>query len=217
MNPFAAIDMAIFRFAENKLLVYIVKLKLEPFSGKLALPGSLLQSDEDLRTAARRVFFEATGSQKAFFEQVYTFSAPDRDVRRRSIATAYMAFPESDVALFEPCEKYTYGQWRDAFSIHDLAYDHDQILSVCRERIASKLNYTSIALLLLPQKFTLTEMQKLYEYCLQRNIDKRNFRKKILSLNIIKPTGEKRLGRKARPAMLYQAVSRSLETIPLFR
>lgn len=216
-KPYAATDLGIFRFAENMLQVYLVRLKMSPFPGKYSLPGALLQYDEDLAQAAYRVYREATGQEAAFFEQVYTFSAPNRDIRHRSISTAYMAFPRGDIGDFHPCDKYDFGGWFNAAEMSGLAYDHDEILALTRERIAAKLNYTTIALLLLPNEFTLTEMQRLYEHCLERTLDKRNFRKKILSMEIIAPTGKMRRGQKARPAMLYQAVERKMEMIPLFR
>lgn len=215
-NPYAATDLGIFRYDGERLLIFLVELGGGPFKGRLSLPGARLQMDEDLPTAAKRVYREAGGTRLLYMEQLYTFSALQRDPRSRSISTAYIAFPGGQSFRFKPCDKYAGGDWYDAFRVRRLAYDHDIILNVCRERIAAKLNYSTISLLLLPAEFTLTEMQKLYELCLDAEIDKRNFRKKIGKMDIVKETGRRRTGEKARPAMLYKAVRRSMELIPLF-
>lgn len=216
-NPYAAADIGIFRFVESQLQIYLVRLKTADMRGGLSLPGSLIAPDENLDQAARRIYYEATGNQGEYFEQVFTFSDPDRDERRRSISTAYMAFPKAAEQSFQFCDKYQGGGWYNAFQCSGLAYDHDKILEVCLERISAKLNYTTIALYLLPELFTLTDMQVLYEICLQRKLDKRNFRKKILSLQMIDATGQKRRGGRARPAMLYRATEKKMETIQLFK
>ncbi len=216
-NPIAAVDMGIFRFDGERLSVFLVELLHGSFRGRLALPGARLAAEESMEDAALRVYREAGGDTPCFIEQVYTFSAVDRDPRSRAIATAYMAFPPDGCPPFQPCSKYARGAWYDVFTVRDLAYDHEQISRVCRQRIAAKLNYTTIALLLLPEEFTLTEMQTLYELCSGEQFDKRNFRKKIKSMNIIVETGRQRSGRKARPAMLYRAKRRSMELVSLFR
>jgi len=215
-NPYAATDVGIFRFREKNLQIYLVRLKTESQKGKLAFPGSLLRMDENLQQAATRVFQEGTGAVPGYLEQVFTFSELERDPRQRSISTAYMSFPDGE-EQYTPCDKYADGDWYDAYHVSGLAYDHDAILATCRERIAAKLNYTTIALYLLPELFVLSDMQLLYETCLERPLDKRNFRKKILSMGIVEASGKTLRGQKARPAMLYRAVEKSMQTIPLFK
>lgn len=214
-KPYAATDVGIFKFEDGKLMVYLVELTIETYKGRLALPGTLILETEDLEATVRRAYREATNKSNAYFEQVYTFSAIDRDPNRRVISTAYMAFPDKDEA-FTPSSKYSSGAWYYVNDVPPLAYDHDHILNMCAKRIAAKLNYTTIALLLLPPEFTLTDLQSVYEQGLGETLDKRNFRKKVLSMDIIEPTGRKRKGEQSRPAMLYKAVKRKMEMIPLF-
>jgi 8-oxo-dGTP diphosphatase len=128
-----------------------------------------------------------------------------------------MALPERDGLRFRTSGKYARGLWCDVDQLPTLAFDHKGIIEVCVDRIRAKLNYTTIALLLLPQEFTLTELQSVYEYCLGKQLDKRNFRKKMLSLDILEPTELRRTGERARPAMLYRAREREMRIIPLFK
>ena len=216
-NPFAATDIGIFRFNDHALQVYLVELTIQPFVGSLALPGTLVRETEDLTAASKRSYREATGHDRAYFEQVFTFSGLDRDPRVRSISTAYMALPDQDIADFAPSGKYSKAAWFGVHDLPDLAFDHKSIIDVCVDRIRAKLNYTTIALLLLAEEFTLTELQSVYEFCMERKLDKRNFRKKMLSLQILKPTELRRTGERARPAMLYRAKDRNMQIIPLFK
>ncbi len=213
-KPYAATDLGIFRFLDGKLLVYLVELKIEPFVGRFSLPGTLVLETEDLESAVRRAFREATGQVSAYFEQVYTFSAIDRDPRRRTISTAYMGFPDSPDDPFGPVDKYRRGEWFYVNDTPSLAYDHNEILKVCTERIAAKLNYTNIALLLLPNEFSLVELQSVYEQGLGEGMETRSFRDKVLSLNMIEPTGGERGEESASPVPLYRAVHRELQESP---
>ena len=128
-----------------------------------------------------------------------------------------MALPERDGLRFRTSGKCARGLWCDVDQLPTLAFDHKGIIEVCVDRIRAKLNYTTIALLLLPQEFTLTELQSVYEYCLGKQLDKRNFCKKMLSLDILEPTELRRTGERARPAMLYRAREREMRIIPLFK
>ncbi len=213
-KPYAATDLGIFRFLDGKLLVYLVELKVEPFVGRYSLPGTLVLETEDLESAVRRAYREATGRVGAYFEQVYTFSAIDRDPRRRSISTAYMGFPDDPGEPFEPVNKYRKGAWFYVKDTPSLAYDHNEMLRVCTERIAAKLNYTNIALLLLPNEFTLAELQNVYEQGLGERLESRSFSDKVLSLNMIEATGEEREEENAPPAPLYRAAHRELQETP---
>lgn len=216
-NPFAATDIGIFRFQGQSLQVYLVELTIDPYVGSMALPGTLVREREDLPAASERAYREATGHDNAYFEQVFTFSGLDRDPRQRSISTAYMALPDRDGSTFETGRKYGRAFWCDVDGLPNLAFDHKGIIALCVDRICAKLNYTTIAVLLLPVEFTLTELQSVYEYCLQSRLDKRNFRKKVLSLDILEPTELRRTGERARPAMLYRAKDRAMRIIPLFK
>lgn len=213
-KPYAATDLGIFRFLDGKLLVYLVELKIEPFVGRYSLPGTLVLETEDLETAVRRAYREATGRDRAYFEQVYTFSAIDRDPKRRTISTAYMGFPDRPDEPFVPVDKYRAGDWFYVNDTPSLAYDHNEILKVCTERIAAKLTYTNIALLLLPNEFTMAELQYVYEQGLGEELESRSFSDKVRSLDMIEATGEERALENAPPAPLYRAAHRDLREIP---
>ena len=213
-KPYAATDLGIFRFLNGKLHVYLVELKIEPFVGRYSLPGTLVLETEDLESAVRRAYREATGRVDAYFEQVYTFSAIDRDPRRRTISTAYMGFPDSPGDPFRPVNKYRRGEWFYVNDTPSLAYDHNEILKICTDRIAAKLNYTNIALLLLPNEFTLAELQCVYEEGLGESLETRMFSDKVMSLNMFEPTGGEREEDNDPPVPLYRAVHRELQEIP---
>lgn len=214
-NPFSATDLVISKFRDGKLFIYLVKISVEHSNGKWALPGALVRDMETLEDAANRVFFEASNMRLVTLEQLYTFSDPDRDQRSRSISTAYLAFADNPEG-FEVCSKYIEGKWWDVHNIPKLAYDHNNVLEVALDRISSKLNYSTIGFFLLNKEFTLTEYQELYEYFIEEPIDKRNFRKKILSLKILKETGKMLTNRIARPAKIYSPKERKISIISLF-
>ncbi len=213
-KPYAATDLGIFRFLDGKLLVYLVELKIEPFIGRYSLPGTLVLETEDLEAAVRRAYREATGRSSAYFEQVYTFSAIDRDPKRRTISTAYMGFPNSPDESFVPVDKYRKGDWFYVNDTPSLAYDHNEMLKVCTNRIAAKLSYTNIALLLLPGEFTMAELQCVYEQGLGERLETRSFSDKVRSLKMIEATGGAREEVNAPPAPLYRAAHRDLQEIP---
>jgi 8-oxo-dGTP diphosphatase len=213
-NPFAATDLVIPKFRDGKMLVYLVKISAEHSKGKWALPGALIKNDETLEQAAIRVFFEASNAKQVTLEQLYTFSDPKRDPRNRSISTAYLAFADNP-EKFTVCSKYLEGKWFDVKEMPKLAYDHNQILNVALERIAAKLNYSTIGFFVLNKEFTLSEFQSLYEYFAKNPIDKRNFRKKVLTLNIVKETGKMVTDKIARPAKIYKSVSNKIEILSL--
>ena len=169
---------------------------------------------EDLEAAVRRAYREATGWSGAYFEQVYTFSAIDRDPRRRTISTAYMGFPDRPGEPFEPVDKYRTGEWFYVNDTPSLAYDHNEILKVCTDRIAAKLNYTNIALLLLPGEFTMAELQCVYEQGLGEKLESGSFSDKVLSLDMIEATGGERPSEHAPTVPLYRAAHRELQEIP---
>lgn len=215
----AASDDIIVKFEGGKLKLYVVKLVLGKWKGWLALPGSQLGMNEDLDAAAERVYKEATGQKNILHkEQLYTFSDPKRDSRQRCISTAFIVVPEKieDKAKPSNKDKYAEGQWIDFNKAKDLAFDNMDMLKRAKSRIAAKLEYSNLGVLMLPTEFTLSELQKLYEFCWNKKIDKRNFRKKILAMKIVKETGKMRQAAISRPAMLYKAFSQKLQYLSLF-
>jgi 8-oxo-dGTP diphosphatase len=214
-NPYSSCDDLIVKYQDGKLWFYVVELKLAPWVGCYALPGAAIRADETLDDTMRRVYFEALGEKQPLYaEQLYTFSGLKRDSRSRSISTSYIVIPKPGAGeKIENSVKYGKGEWRDLKNPGKLAFDHNEMVKKGFDRIAGKLLYSTLGVLLLPKEFTLTELQNLYEFCGEKGLDKRNFRKKILSLGIIEETGKMKTGGKSRPAMLYKATSLKLEII----
>jgi 8-oxo-dGTP diphosphatase len=206
-RPSVTVDIVIFTVINNDLKVLLIKRGLPPFVGHWALPGGFVHMDESLEEAARRELKEETGveSKEVYLEQLYTFGEPKRDPRTRVITVAYYALVDS--TKIKPhvtgMEKIEAVQW---FHAHEppekMAFDHRQILEYALKRLKYKLEYTAVGLELLPEHFTLTDLQKLYEEILNEKIDKRNFRKKIISMSIIESVRKFKKG-VHRPAMLY--------------
>ncbi len=205
-NPVSvAVDIVIFAVREGRLKVLLVKRGIPPFEGRIAIPGGFLQEAEDLEAAARRELKEETGVSGVYLEQLCTFGAPRRDPRGRVLSVCYMALVPPDRGLTPAAGGDAQAaSWFDAHEPPDLAFDHSEILDYARQRLRWKLEWTTAAFALLPARFTLTELQKVYEAVLKRPIDKRNFRRKVLSLEVLKPTKEFRAEGLPRPAQLFE-------------
>lgn len=196
-----AIDLAIFTIKEDKLQVLLMKMGKEPFKDYWALPGRLVASNENLRESAENKFYETTKIKDIYMEQLYTFGNIERDPFGRVVSTAYIALLAPNKSVKEKENKL---EWRNIEKLPKLAYDHKKIVQYGINRLKSKLSYSNIIYSLLTDKFTLSQMQKDYEIILNKKLDKRNFRKKIFSLNLIKKTGKKDYGAPNRPAELYE-------------
>ena len=198
-------DVVIFTIKDNKLKVLLVKRAHEPFKGKWALPGGYVRISETLDDAALRILKEKTNVQNIYLEQLYTFGDPLRHPNSRVITCAYFALIRSDdIELsFEESSEITDVKWHPVYSLPALAFDHKEIIEYSLKRTRERLEFCPIAFQLLPQKFTLTELQKAYELILMKKLDKRNFRKKFLSLSILKELDEYTKSGSKRPARLY--------------
>jgi 8-oxo-dGTP diphosphatase len=186
------VDAVIFGYdaSENELRVLLIQRALVPFQGKWALPGGFVRVGESTDEAVRRELSEEAGLQKVFLEQLYTFSEPHRDPREHVITVAYVALVQ---LLNHPPQAATdaaQAAWFSLSELPPLAFDHDQILDTAHRRIQAKIRYEPIGFELLPPKFTLTQLQHLYEAVLGQALDKRNFRKKFLAMELLKDTGE---------------------------
>jgi 8-oxo-dGTP diphosphatase len=159
--------------------------------------------DESLEQAALRELQEETGVEDVYLEQLYTFGAPDRDPRTRVITVTYFALVPADRVQPRPATDVVDVGWFPVYDPPALAFDHRQILDYAITRLRNKLQYTALAFELLPAEFTLTELQEAYEHILNEELDKRNFRRKILSAGILEETGRRRVGGH-RPAKLYR-------------
>jgi len=210
IGPAVAVDTLIFTVREDKLMVLLIKVGSGPYKNKWALPGGMVQIDETLDKAAKRVLKKKAGIDGIYMEQLYTFSDINRDTRGRVISVAYFALVSSDEFKLKTMDYYSSIAWHDVRNLPKMAFDHKKIIQFGLERLQAKIEYSNIVYGLLPETFTLTEMQKIYEIILGKEIDKRNFRKKILSLEILKETKKLRAGAKHRPAKLYKFKKREL-------
>jgi 8-oxo-dGTP diphosphatase len=196
-----AVDLVIFTVRDGSLQVLLIERGVPPYKGQWALPGGFVLERETLEEAARRELQEETGLDDVYLEQLYTFGDPDRDPRGRTIAVAYYAL--TPPAPVQASTDAATAAWHPAARPPKLAFDHAKILRIGLERLRAKLGYSTVGFELLPRQFTLTELQALYEAILERPLDKRNFRKKILSLGVLKSEGQKRAAGAHRPARLY--------------
>ena len=198
------VDCVVFGVDEEDLKVMLIQRDLPPFEGKWALPGGFVHVDETLDEAARRELEEETALHKVFLEQLFTFGAVHRDPRERVVSVAYYALVKlSDHRVHAATDA------RDAawFGVHDvpsLAFDHTDILQMALERLRGKLRYQPVGFELLPKKFTLSQLQHLYELVLERELDKRNFRKRVLAMDLLIETDEVEQDVAHRAARLYR-------------
>lgn len=199
-----AVDIVIFTIKNDDLKVILIKRNLSPFKDMWAIPGGFVREQEGIEAAAMRELMEETGVKDVYLEQLYTFGEPKRDPRGRIITVAYFALVDS--TKVKPIAK-TDAYEADWHSMYDLpkklAFDHEEILKYALKRLRYKLEYTTVGFQLLPDKFTLTELQKVYEIILNKKLDKRNFRKKIASLNLLQALHEHKMEGAHRPAQLY--------------
>lgn len=202
-RPAVTVDNVIFTFEDKELRVLLVKRKQEPFKGEWALPGGFVEIDESLEDAASRELKEETGIKNAFMEQLQTFGAVDRDPRGRIISVAYFALVKADELDLEAASDAEDVEWYPLNDLPELAFDHHKIIKFALKQLKTKLKYQPIGFELLPERFSLSQLQHLYEAVLERPLDKRNFRKKILNLDVLSEDEKKRSMAK-RAATLYK-------------
>ena len=205
-RPALTVDCVVFGLdlEEQDLKVLLIQRALEPFAGHWALPGGFVQVGESVDDAALRELREETGVVRVYLEQLYTFGEPDRDPREHVVSVAYYA-----LVNLSPHKLQAATDAKDAafFGVHDipsLAFDHETILDTALERLRGKLRYEPIGFELLPRKFTLTQLQRLYEIVLETQLDKRNFRKRIQAMDILIELDEVEQGVSHRAARLYR-------------
>ena len=198
------VDCVVFGMDDQDLKVLLIERDLPPFEGEWALPGGFVHVDETLDEAARRELCEETGLMKVFLEQLYTFSALDRDPRERVISVAYYALVNLVDHRVQAATDAREAAWFSVDDVPTLAFDHAEVLGAALERLRGKLGYQPIGFELLPQKFTLSQLQHLYEVVLERELDKRNFRKKVLATGLLIETREVQQDVAHRAARLYR-------------
>lgn len=204
-RPALTVDCVVFGLDQQyKLKVMLIQRNLSPFQGDWALPGGFVRIDESLEAAARRELREETGIEHLFLEQLYTFGAVDRDPRERIVTVAYYALVNLEEHAVKAASDASDADWFALDALPTLAFDHDHILAVALNRLKNKVRYEPIGFELLPQKFTLFQLQKLYETILGQDLDKRNFRKKILKMDLLRELDEVQQDVPHRAAKLYE-------------
>lgn len=201
-----SVDNVIFGFDESDLKVLLIKRGTSPFKGSWALPGDLVYPNEDLESSANRVLEELTGLTKVYLEQVHTFGEVDRHPLGRVITIAYFSLVKISDYVVTPASFAQKAKWHSVVNAQkmQLAFDHNKILDTCFNALNQRVKIRPVGFELLPPKFTLTQLQHLYEAVLRSKLDKRNFRKKILSMNLLIDLEELQEGVPHRPAKLYQ-------------
>ena len=200
-----AVDIIVFGYQSNKLYVLLAKQKFKPFKDRWVIPGGLVGNDESLADAAKRELREETGVSLKELEQLYTFGDNvTRDPRGRVISVGYLGTANPSKMRLEASTDSIDADWFPMSGIPELPYDHNHILEIAYKRLKSKLNYQPIGFDLLDKKFPFSDLENLYMTILQRKIDRRNFRKKILSFDFLEETGEILKQGSGRPASLFR-------------
>ncbi|MBO0723526.1 MAG: NUDIX hydrolase [Blastocatellia bacterium] len=205
-RPSVTVDLVIFTIVEDDLKVLLIRRGLEPYKGCWALPGGFVEIDESLDQAAARELKEEVGVTNVYLEQLYTFGEPKRDPRGRVISVAYFALIDAERQRIVAASDAADAAWWSVFAPElreRLAFDHEKILDYAVWRLRNKIEWTTVGYELLPKKFTLSELQRVYEIILQKPVDKRNFRKKILAQGQVRELNETRTDVAHRPARLY--------------
>ncbi len=212
--PILTVDTVIFQIIDDEFYVLLIKRAADPFKGAYALPGGYNAIGETTREAMERTLLTKTGVNCAdlrLVEQLYTFDTVARDPRGHAVSVTYMGLGR-DIVPAESDKTQNPGFF-NVRELPELAYDHKHIIEYAHDRIKSKITYTNAIFSLLPELFTLTQLQKAYETVFGRELDKRNFRKKFLSLNLIHETSELHRDGAHRPAKLYRFNKQELEAL----
>ena len=204
--PTLSVVVVIFTVVDGDLQALLIKRSAKPYQGVWAIPGGLLIPGESLVDAATRKLIDETGVRDVFLEQLYTFDDLDDVTPGGTLAMTYFSLVDHQrVRLAERAD------WRPAWfsmqKLPELAFRNKEVLEYALERLRNKLAYTNAGYSLLPPKFTLSELQRVYESIMGRTLDKRNFRKRMLSLGVIEATSERQAEGAGRPALLYRFAS----------
>ncbi|HET6596618.1 MAG TPA: NUDIX domain-containing protein [Anaerolineales bacterium] len=198
------VGLVILTVSGDTLKVMLVKRVEEPFEDGWSLPGGFLKRREALGNAALRVLKEKAGVEDVYVEQLYTFGDLERDPRARVITVAYFALiPWKELAP-PPSDKVSDLMWTPVNRLPKLAFDHKEIVIYAVQRLRAKAGYSNIVYALMPRQFRLSELQKMYEIIMDKQLDKRNFRKRMLASGLLHETGRKDIAGAHRPAMLYR-------------
>ena len=204
-RPALTVDCVVFGWQQVAALkVLLIRRNLKPYEGAWALPGGFVQITESVNAAAARELAEETGVDSAYLEQLYTFGQLDRDPRERVVSVAYYALVNLQQHPLKAATDASDARWFELSAVPPMGFDHRQILDCAIARLKAKIRYEPIGFELLPKMFTLSQLQQLYEQILERNLDKRNFRSKLLKMGLLIDTEKKETGVAHRAAKLYQ-------------
>lgn len=201
-RPAVTTDCVIFGYDGKELKVLLIERGIEPFKGCWAFPGGFLNMDEDALAGARRELKEETGLEDAFIEQFHTFSEPGRDPRGRVITIAHYALVK--IQEVEGGDDAAQARWFSIGEVPPLAFDHDRILRMAMSRLKEKIHFEPVGFELLPDVFTMPQLQNLYEAILEVHFDRRNFASKMLKLGILEDTGDRPAGASSRIPVSYR-------------
>ncbi len=207
------VDCVVFGFDEGELKVLLIERGLDPFKGRWALPGGFVRVEETIDEAARRELEEEAGLKNVFLEQLYTFGAVDRDPRERVVSVAHYALVKLAEFNTKAATDAADARWFPISKVPKLAFDHTGILATALIRLKGKVRYQPIGFELLPPKFTLSQLQHLYEAVLGSGLDKRNFRKKVLGFGLLVPLKETQMTGRHRPAQLFRLDAEKYEKL----
>ncbi len=213
-HPALTVDCVVFGFEASKVLkVLLIKRQQPPYKGTWSLPGGFVQMEESVDAAAVRELREETGVSNVFLEQLYTFGAPHRDPRERVISVAYYALINLQAHPLQAATDASDAAWFELSAVPEMGFDHAEILDCAIARLRNKIRYEPVGFELLPTQFTLSQLQSLYEQILERTLDKRNFRKKLLKMNLLTDTGLKEKDVSHRAAKLYEFDTRKYQSL----
>lgn len=212
-RPALTVDIVVFALDQDDLRVMLIERDLAPHAGEWALPGGFVRVEESLEDAARRELREESGLKDIFLEQLYTFGGLKRDPRERVVTVAYYGLVNLAGHAVQASTDARNAAWFPVHELPKLAFDHQQILEAAHERLRAKVQYQPIGFELLPEKFTLSQLQHLYEVILDRELDKRNFRKKVLAMEIVQETNDIETDVAHRAARLYRFDKRKYDRL----
>lgn len=199
-----AVDAVVFGYTDQQLQLLLIQRKNPPFKDMWALPGGFVLDDESLETAVERELKEETGVSINYLEQLYSFGAPDRDPRFRTVSVSYYGLVKPSGFTLQADTDAGDAQWFDVKKLPPLAFDHKKIIQYALQRLRNKLRYEPVGFELLDTKFLFSDLEKLYTTILGQDIDRRNFRKKIMSLELLTDLEEQVSQGKGRPATRYK-------------
>ncbi|TDT45342.1 8-oxo-dGTP diphosphatase [Maribacter spongiicola] len=199
-----SVDAVVFGYEAGNISILLIKRKYEPFKGKWAIPGGFVLDDESLEEAVERELKEETGIKINYLEQLYTFGKPNRDPRGRVVSIAYFGLIRPNAFKIYASTDAAQVQWFHIDELPELSFDHKEILDAAIKRLKAKITYEPLGFELLDNKFPFSDLEKLYSTLLGREVDRRNFRKKIIGLNVLDELDEKVSKGSGRPANLFQ-------------